>query len=58
MQTLFSHLMLNTVSAPVLCRILNVTSPSIMEKPMEVYRLDERYVITPYVAGVLHPAIF
>ena len=31
---------------------------SIAEKPMEVYYLDEWIIITLYVAGFLHPAIF
>ena len=32
-------------------------SQSIKEKPME-YHLDEWFEMTPYVAGLLHPAIF
>ena len=31
---------------------------SITEKPMEVYYLDEWIIITLYVAGFPHPAIF
>ena len=45
------------------CRILvplryQKSAPqSITEKPMEYY-LDEWFVMTPYVAGLFHPAMF
>ena len=45
-----------TVRAPVFGRYQNSAPQSITEMPME-YHLDEWFVMTPYVAGLLHPAI-
>ena len=53
-----SQIMHCTVRALVFSRNQNLAPQSITKKPMEVYWLDQWYVITPYVAGLLHPAIF
>ena len=42
-----------TVRVPVFGRNQNMAPPSITEKPVEVYYLDEWIIITLYVAGLL-----
>ena len=36
----------------------NSAPQNITERPMKVNYLDKWFPITPYVAGVLHPAMF
>ena len=48
----------STVRAPVFGRHQFFGTPEHYGKPMEVYYLDEWIIITLYVAGLLHSAIF
>ena len=51
------HIIGVTIRAPIFGRNQNSALQNITEKALEVYYLDERFVITLSVAGLLHPAI-
>ena len=54
----YSRIFRSTIRAPVFGRSQNSAPPSITEKRMEVYYLDECIVIKMDIAGFPHQAIF